>query len=274
MEYYKGSITEIEYETRYDYLLTSFRNNLIEFVRLVKTKFNSEQLWGSDIQLLIKQDNYKMKTLKLSFEDTNFSIPILNPEFEKIIKESFNQTETDFIMHLVFSVTARIVKSTVTQLCKHLLSKMERSEDLENQPFQDKRTIGTVPDNFRKKLHHLLNSQDIKDYIESKVDFIKKEFLNSFFTSSSLTTFDNEDNVMQSYEVTDSVLDSTIITNSFVSKFKNVNSKKNAKRSISSLLGCNAEYSQSYSQQICADDNIETSSNLLNAVISVSGDNI
>jgi hypothetical protein len=274
MEYYQGSITEIEYETRYDYLLTSFRNNLIEFERLVKTKFNSEQLWGSDIQFLIKQDNYKMKTLKLSFEDTNFSIPILNPEFEKIIKKSFNQTETDFIIHLVFSVTARIVKSTVTQLCKHLLSKMERSEDLENRPFEVKRIVGTVPDNFRKKLHRLLNSQDIKDYMESKVDFIKKEFLNSFFTSSSLTTFDNEDNVMQSYEVTDSVLDSTIITNSFVSKFKNGKSKKNKKRLFSSWLGCNAEYSQSYSQQICADDNIETSSDLLNAVNSGSGDNI
>jgi len=244
-------------------LSKSFRNNLSELVSDARAKFNSAQLWGSegDIQFSIEENKYKLRTIQLSFEDIAFNIPILNPELEMIIKKSLGLTETKLILCLVYSVTARILQSTVTGLCKQLLLNIEQIEKLEISAFE---LLSFVSKDFHTRMKSLLQNKDIVGYIRAKKESINKAFLHSFITSSSLSNVDNEDNVTHSNEMTYSALDSSVITNRFVSKFKN------AKRSLPSLWGCNAEYSQ-YSQNLCADYNREWSSN---AIISKSGDNI
>ena len=116
----------------------SFRNNLSELVSDARAKFNSAQLWGSegDIQFSIEENKYKLRTIQLSFEDIAFNIPILNPELEIIIKNSLGLTETKLILCLVYSVTARILQSTVTGLCKQLLLNIEQIEKLEISAFE------------------------------------------------------------------------------------------------------------------------------------------
>ena len=240
---------------RYNYISKAFRNRLSDLVTTADQAFNKESLWESNIKTCIHQNIYKEKTLQFRFDDIVFSIPILNTEIEKITSESNLQTDTEFKMHFIYCISARIVRPTFRAICRNLLSNTEQSDEIQFFHLQ------LFDDKIKRKL---LNSNDIKTYIKSKRLSIEEQFLQSFSKSSSLA-FDNGNDYTDSNGLTDSLLDSTSnMLHSFVTKYTK-------KSDISlSLLNCNTQCSQ----QLYADDSIERQSRLLNADNSGTGNNI